>query len=249
MRKVVLDRPHKGKQVARSVPGPALKPKDSATLIMVRQDGRKPRVLMGKRHAKSTFMPNIFVFPGGRVDKADSRVMPANQLDPAVEEKLLVKMRGHPSTGRARALAMAAIRETFEETGLIIGAEAEGRRTSAHQDWAEFLGTGLKPQLAPMRYIARAITPPGRVRRFDSRFFAVDAGHVANLDDPAVSTDELIETHWLTFPETQELDLAWITRQVLMRLEAQLQSREGLLPGGPVTFQYQHGKKWYEETL
>ena len=86
MRKVITDRPHSGKQVAKNVPGPALKPKDSATLIIVRQDGPKPRVLMGKRHAKSAFMPNIYVFPGGRVDIADSRIAPASQLDPAVED-------------------------------------------------------------------------------------------------------------------------------------------------------------------
>ncbi|MEM7425644.1 MAG: NUDIX hydrolase [Pseudomonadota bacterium] len=249
MRKVILDRPHSGKQVAKSVPGPALRPKDSATLIMVRQDGPKPRVLMGKRHESSTFMPNIYVFPGGRVDKADSRVTPASQLDSAVEEKLQVKMRGRPSSGRARALAMAAIRETFEETGLLIGTEAGGKRTSAHKDWAEFLSTGLKPQLSPMRYIARAITPPGRVRRFDSRFFVVGTEHVANLDAPRASTDELIETHWLTFAETRDLDLPWITGQVLKLLEAGLASGEALAPGGPVMFQYMEGKKWYEETL
>lgn len=249
MRTVITDRPHSGKQVAKNVPGPALKPKDSATLIIVRQDGPKPRVLMGKRSAKSAFMPNIYVFPGGRVDKADSRVAPANQLEPAVEEKLLAKMRGRPSPGRARALAMAAIRETFEETGLLIGTEAEGKKTSAHKDWATFLSTGLRPQLAPMRYIARAITPPGRIRRFDSRFFVVGAEHVANLDDPHASTDELIEPHWLTFEETKDLDLPWITGEVLRRLDIQLQSSEGIPPGGPVTFQYMEGKTWYDETL
>ena len=249
MRKVITDRPHSGKQVAKNVPGPALKPKDSATLIIVRQDGPKPRVLMGKRHAKSAFMPNIYVFPGGRVDIADSRIAPASQLDPAVEDKLLRKMRGRPSPGRARALAMAAIRETFEETGLLIGSEADGKKTSTHKDWSAFLATGLRPQLAPMRYIARAITPPGRIRRFDSRFFVVGAEHVTNLDAPHASTDELNETHWLTFAETQDLDLPWITGEVLRRLDKQLHSPEGLVAGAPVTFQYMEGKTWYDETL
>ncbi len=244
-----VERPHFGKGVAAKRAGPALKPRDAATLIMVRRDGEKPRILMGKRHANSAFMPNMFVFPGGSVDRADSRVTPANPLDTQVETKLLSKMRGRPSSGRARALAMAAVRETFEETGLIVGAKGEGANSSVHADWATFLGTGLRPALAPMRYIARAITPPGRVRRFDSRFFAVDAENVSNIDDPYASTDELIDTHWLTFADTEDLDLPWITRQMLKFLDAQLENPDGLAPGGPVTFQYQRGNKWFDETL
>ncbi|MCP5080797.1 MAG: NUDIX domain-containing protein [Alphaproteobacteria bacterium] len=245
----IVERPHSGTGVAAKIDGPALKPRDAATLIMVRRDTAKPRVLMGKRSENHAFLPGVFVFPGGRVDAADSRVKPANPLDPKVEQKLMARMRGTPSAGRARALAMAALRETFEETGLIIGTESGTPGGSKHPDWAEFLATGLRPALAPVRYIARAITPPGRIRRFDSRFFVVDAENVSNLDAPAGSTDELLDVHWLTIADTEDLQLPWITRQVLKSLDQQLQHKEGLAPGGPVMFQRQRGKDWYNETL
>ena len=75
------------------------------------------RVLMGKRHARHRFMPGKFVFPGGRVEPEDRRMAAAGVLDPHVEEKLNARVR-RPSPNFARALALAAIRETFEETGL-----------------------------------------------------------------------------------------------------------------------------------
>ena len=245
----IVDRPHSGPGVAARREGPALKPRDAATLIIVRRDQATPQVLMGKRSENHAFLPGVFVFPGGRVDAADSRVAPANPLDPKVEAKLLARMRGTATSGRARALAMAALRETFEETGLIIGAKDAAAGTSRHPDWAQFLATGLRPTLAPVRYIARAITPPGRVRRFDTRFLVVDAENVANLDAPAGSTDELLDVHWLTIADTQDLQLPWITRQVLKSLDEQLQQKGGLAPGGPVSFQRQRGNNWFNETL
>jgi 8-oxo-dGTP pyrophosphatase MutT (NUDIX family) len=78
---------------------------------------------MGRRHSNHAFLPGKYVFPGGRVDTADCRLRPAADLDPAVAEKLMVKMRGRPSLARARGLAMAAVRETFEEVGLIVGTD------------------------------------------------------------------------------------------------------------------------------
>ena len=100
---------------------PAPRPRDSATLILVRSDGPELRVLMGRRHERHSFMPGKFVFPGGAVDEADAQVCPAVDLDSRSLAKLMLRMRGRPSARRARALAMAAVRETFEETGLILG--------------------------------------------------------------------------------------------------------------------------------
>ena len=104
---------------------PAMKPRDAATLIMVRKpkdpDGM-PEVLMGCRGAGHVFMPNRYVFPGGRVDPADARVPVATGLRPEIDERL----RRAATAQRARALAIAAVRETFEETGLIIGEKYDG---------------------------------------------------------------------------------------------------------------------------
>ena len=100
--------------------GRTLRPRDAATLIVVDRDGPEPKVLMGRRHAGHAFMPGKFVFPGGRVEPEDRRMAAAGALDPFVEAKLNVRVP-RPSPGFARAIALAAIRETFEETGLAIG--------------------------------------------------------------------------------------------------------------------------------
>src|SRR4030081_68698 len=99
---------------------PYYRPKDAATLILVDRTATIPKVLVGKRHEKMVFMPGKFVFPGGRVDKSDNRVPVAAPIPKALEENLL---RGSPkiTASRARALAIAAIREACEETGLCLG--------------------------------------------------------------------------------------------------------------------------------
>lgn len=210
------------------------RPRDAATLILVRRDAGAPRILMGQRHGSHAFMPNKHVFPGGRLDAADSRVKPSRDLDEAVLAKLMVRMRSKPSPARARAFAIAAVRETLEETGLLFG-----RRDAASP-----------PDLSALVYFARAITPPGRTRRFDSRFFVADAAHIGNLDQPLhIGSGELLTPAWFTLEETLSLDLPSITKDILRRLQPFLD--EGRLPGPgcPVSFQYYSRKKWNEETL
>src|ERR1700748_3744447 len=85
---------------------PYYRPKDAATLILVDRSASVPKVLVGKRHDKVVFMPGKFVFPGGRVDKADNRVPVAAPITKELEANL---MKGSPKTppSRARALAVA----------------------------------------------------------------------------------------------------------------------------------------------
>jgi 8-oxo-dGTP pyrophosphatase MutT (NUDIX family) len=104
-------------EVERDLTSPYVRPKDAATLILVDRDGRVPKVLLGKRHHGHKFMPGKFVFPGGRVDPADRHMPVARPLDPSTEAHLMKRLQ-RPSAARARAFALAAIRETFEETGL-----------------------------------------------------------------------------------------------------------------------------------
>jgi 8-oxo-dGTP pyrophosphatase MutT (NUDIX family) len=224
-------------------------PKDAATLIILRRDGAKPRVLLGRRHASHKFMPNKFVFPGGRMDPADGRMSFAKDLHPDVLTKLLSRMRRAPDPVRARALALAAIRETFEEVGLIAGikASAPGQVPSG---WASFIETGHLPDLSSLRFVARAITPPGRTRRFDSRFFVADAEAIVNLDSPIhAGSGELLTPQWFSFEETQSLDLPYITGYVLERLRAMIEAGNWPLPDHPVPFQYQRRGKWIEDIL
>lgn len=195
-----------------------LRPKDAATLVLVRRDRDALRVLMGKRHGNMAFMANKYVFPGGRVDPCDGRLKIGGGLKPQVMKKL----RSEVSEVRARALALAAIRETFEETGIVIGERLTDlpRTKSA---WSRFFAHGVVPKLDLLDYIARAITPPNRPRRFDARFFLADAGTIAHQLDSAHS-DELLTPCWLTLAEARALDVPTITRLVLDEVEACMSS-------------------------
>ena len=227
-----------------------MRPRDAATLIILRHDDDRPRFMMGKRHENSSFMPGKFVFPGGRVDAGDCRVKPASELHRDVEKALINKMRGTPSVLRARGLAMAAIRETFEEVGLIIGKPHEGQFSTKSKGWQEFADTGFMPSLENLRFLARAITPPGRTRRFDARFLVADASDVANIDSPVqVNSDELLECHWVSFEKAKELDLPFITKQILKMLAQTLESKQGLTPQHPARFQHMQRGQWCYETV
>src|SRR4029079_1450361 len=102
---------------------PALRPRDAATLILVRRTGKVPEILLGCRDAKHAFMPNRYVFPGGRVDRADAFVPVASPLRPHVDAKLQLAA----SATRGRALAGAGVRETFGETGLLLAKPLAGK--------------------------------------------------------------------------------------------------------------------------
>ena len=150
-----------------------MRPRDAATLILVRQRGKIPEVLLGCRDAKHAFMPNRYVFPGGRVDPADAHVPVATPLDRFVDERL----RKAATAQRARALAVAAVRETFEETGLMLAKPFKGGAPEEDfgEHWQGFLDKGMGPALDCLDLIARAVTLPGRPRRFNARFFMARA--------------------------------------------------------------------------
>lgn len=226
----------------------AQKPRDSATLIVVRHDDAVPRVLLGQRHGSHAFMPNMFVFPGGRLDPGDMRIKVGSDLHPLVHEKLQQRMRGHASLSKARGLAIAAIRETYEETGLLLGNIPDGA-SLANEEWDSILAA-TRLDLSPLRFFARAITPPGRTRRFDSRFFVANARHIGNLDSPRhPGSGELLTPHWFSFAEAQELELPMITRDILKRLEPLMEAQQDLPADLPVCFQYYKGKSWREDEL
>ena len=170
-------------------------------------------------------MPNKFVFPGGALEPADRRMSVATPLDPLVEAKLMAETR-RPSPDFARALALAAIRETFEETGLALGVADRGVRMRPPAGaWTRFAATGVAPALDQLDLVARAITPPGRPRRYDARFFVADAAAIA-FRAPGVVHDqaELIELVWTPLDEALALDLPLITRAVLGDLAAAAQA-------------------------
>ena len=197
------------------VAGPALRPKDAATLIIIRRDKDGLRVLMGQRHAKMAFQPNKFVFPGGRIDPCDQRITVGGALRPDVAAKVEVGI----TPERARGLALAAVRETFEETGVILGEKSPQVPRTRASAWQRYFAHGVVPKLDQFAFIARAITPPGRTRRFDARFFMVDASAIAH-EATATHQEELLKPAWLTLGEARALDLMSITRRVLDEAEA-----------------------------
>jgi 8-oxo-dGTP pyrophosphatase MutT (NUDIX family) len=197
---------------------PNRRPSDAATLILIDRAHATPKVLLGKRHHGHKFMPGKFVFPGGRVESHDRRMPVASSLNPHAEQKLMRRVV-RPSAAKARALALAAIRETFEETGLLLGARHELGAALPDGPWREFAEAGFYPDLSALHFIARAITPPGRPRRFDTRFFAVDARAVACRVEDVVNADaELVELTWLPIVEARKLDLPTITGVILQEL-------------------------------
>jgi 8-oxo-dGTP pyrophosphatase MutT (NUDIX family) len=209
-----------------------LRPRDAATLMLLDRQGANVRVLMGRRHKRHAFMPGKFVFPGGRTDPADSRVKVAEGLHPDIVAKL-TSLHRPVTSSRARAIALSAVRETYEEAGLIIG--RKGSFSTPKPGWKAFSDHDVQPSLGMVRFIARAITPPGRVRRYDTRFLAAWRENImVELDEKP--TDELEELVWVPIGEATELDLPAITKKVLADLEARLAADPDLSPGGPVPF-------------
>jgi 8-oxo-dGTP pyrophosphatase MutT (NUDIX family) len=198
-----------------------IRPKDAATLILIDRSGPVPKVLLGKRHQRHLFMPGKFVFPGGRVDPSDKHMPSATPLDARAQERL--SQRFHKaSPARARALALAAVRETFEETGLLLGTRAKATRVPKGP-WQAFAQHGVLPDLAAIHFIGRAITPPGRPRRFDARFFSMDANAITHRIDGVTGPDtELIELVWVPLSEAKRLDMAAVTGVMLEELDARI---------------------------
>ena len=205
-------------------------------MIVVRA-GDRPTILMGKRAATHRFMPNKFVFPGGRLDAIDQRLRIRGELSDPVMSRLRKATRKDVTDRKLRGLALAAIRETFEETGLVIGRPSSQSVKTAHPVWQHYLGHGVEPPLAHMDFIARAITPPYRTRRFDTRFFLVHDEFIHN--DPEQITDvsgELNELHWLTLSDARDLDLPAVTRWAIDLVEKRIQlaQREQLRQPAPL---------------
>lgn len=222
-----------------------IQPRDAATLILLDRREGKFNVLMGRRHRKHVFMAGRFVFPGGRTDPGDSRIAVAAPLHPAEQKKLLT---ARISESRARAIALSAIRETYEEAGLLIGRQTPFATRSPN--WKGFVDHGIQPSLDALRYIGRAITPPGRIRRFDTRFFAIWREAVTLEMPDGAPTEELEELAWQPIQQAKEAEIPPITRTILTELEQRLADDPHLLPGGgSVPFYFMRNNRFMREMI
>lgn len=191
----------------------------AATIIVLRDAGTRPKVLMGQRGKTAAFMPLKFVFPGGAVDGVDASIPLARPLSAQTHARL-----SSDADLDAQAVVAAATRELWEETGLLLGLpDPRTAEIEAPQGWRGYLGTGHLPDGEGLEFIFRAITPPGRPRRFDARFFMVDAGALASdPDDFSRAEDELSHLQWVPLDEARALDMPFITEVVLAELAARL---------------------------
>lgn len=203
---------------------------------------------MGKRNAGHKFMPGKYVFPGGRIEADDRRMPAANALDARVEEALLARTV-RPSPRLGRALAMTAIRETYEETGIMLGARSEAMPAGPSDGpWAAFFARSVLPDLEPLRFVGRAITPPRRPKRFDTRFFAVDRTAICEEAPGFVGPDkELVDMVWVAIEEARALDLPPITVVMLEELEHRI--AEGFGHALPVPFYREERRRFVREEL
>lgn len=192
-------------------------PRPAATVLLVRRSDQGAAVLMGMRGAQAVFMPSKYVFPGGGLDAGDGAI----PLVTGLGATCAARIDQRAEAGLAPALAVATLRELWEETGLVLG---EPGQADLPEGWDGFAEAGLAPSAHALRFFFRAITPPGRPRRFDARFFLADAAALAgNPDDFSRASDELSHLHWVPVSEARKLNLPFITEVVLAELSALMQ--------------------------
>ena len=182
-----------------------VRPRDASSLVILRGTGADTEVLLGRREPRDRFMPDIYVFPGGRVDRSDATAPATSELDSTLLGKL------HARTPRARALAFAALRETYEETGLALGDLVDGT---------------LRPDLGKLEYVARAITPAGLPIRYHVRFFLARG---EDFSGDIRGSGELLDLAFVPLAKVSELNVINVTELVLK--QAALRAREGPAKG------------------
>lgn len=189
--------------------------RDAATVIVLdRSAPAGPSVLMGQRGATAAFMPSKYVFPGGAVDPEDAGVRFAQTLPETLRRPLMAEPRADAAPPSPETIVATALRELAEETGLMAGLPG-----AAPQGWTHYHAAGLRPDPAGLIYLFRAITPPGRSRRFDARFLLLDAERLhGDRHDFSSACDELGHLHWVPLQEARRLDLPFITEVVLAEI-------------------------------
>ena len=234
-------------QQERDQSHPDSEPRNAATLMLIDRSGPTPKVLLGRRHHGHKFMPGKFVFPGGRLEPHDAEMSTISDLHPDIAAKLNTRV-APPSEDFARALALTAVRETAEETGLLLGVKRDAPPATPGEIWAEFGKAKVHPDLGQIHFIARAITPPRRPKRFDTRFFTADATSVAHRIEGVVGPDsELVELTWAPISEAAHLDMPTVTGVILEELLARVEA--GMDHKLPVPFYYMQDGVFHRELL
>ena len=230
----------KGEKAQRAELGRAARPRIAATICLTHGPRDNPHILMGKRSARHDFMPSVYVFPGGRVDRADSYAEHLGDLTPRNARILEAAF----APRKARAVMLAAIRETYEETSLFLAQKAQATKNINHPSWDAFRKAGLKADISNIDVFGRAVTPPHRHKRFDAWFFHKDMGHgpLPVIKDSA----ELLGVGWFTFDQIKELELQRATKMMLNVLQDYLKQGR---PPRDIFYSYARNGKYLSETF
>ncbi len=213
------------------------RPRDASTLLLLDRSGPEPKLLMGQRHHNLKFMPGKFVFPGGRVEPQDYLGSIGCRLAAPMTAKLLRGIAGRPHPQRGYALAHAALRETQEETGIIIGTGAN----------VPGVANQISPDFSRFSFLARAITPPRTRRRFDTRFFVVPADQITG--NTSILDGEFVAIEWFTLSDARRQDLPSITRMVLDDLDDRIRAGSLDDPEAAVPFYFMRGAYFHRKLL
>lgn len=201
--------------------------RDAATAAVLRDGTEGLEVLLLRRHGGHVFGANAYVFPGGAVDDSDADAVLAARVSAGVDYARACL----GETGRPLAFWLAAIRECFEEAGLLVGcshlpaeipADERDALNAGDRSWADVAARlELRFALDDLVYFAQWTTPPGRPRRYATRFFAARApeGQRAACDG-----HETVD-HWWAGPaaalashDRGEIEMMHPTRVTLERL-------------------------------
>jgi len=192
---------------------PPVPAKPAATIALLRDSPSRMEVLLLKRDRNASFVPGAYVFPGGRVDPADWTKQTLASVDGLTTETAATRLGLVGTSPPAIAYYIAALREAFEETGILVGVgpNAQAPPTAAASVEVEVLRNGLmegsvsfnealkhlscRIDGSSIEYLAHWITPEREPRRFDTRFFAA---RVQTDAEPIFDPREMTEALWLS---------------------------------------------------
>jgi 8-oxo-dGTP pyrophosphatase MutT (NUDIX family) len=218
-------------------------PRNAASLVLLKRSGKDVQVLLGKRSDKTRFMPGAWVFPGGVVDKADYTI----SINTSLNQNIIKKLAVSNNIVTANALAVASIRETVEETGLILGKKSKNISAVNFEEDNNGITImsklELEPDLTKLFYLGRAITPTFSPIRFHARFFIADAKH---LTGKIKTTNELVEIEWISLKSAKKLPMADVTEFMineLLTFNGDISKIKKMLDNRPM-FTWKMGKQW-----
>lgn len=201
---------------AKSVEAPPLEPvtpRPAATIVLLRDATAGMQVLLMRRARSAGFVPGAYVFPGGRVDGTDAGPAELEALDNLTPESAAIRLDLHDADPPAIAYYLAALREAFEEAGILVGVRGDGSAppTAAEDAGVDAIRKGLMDDRIgfaeaigrmqcriagdAVEYLAHWITPEPEPRRYDTRFFAAKVREGAT---PVVDPREMTDALWLS---------------------------------------------------